>query len=71
MAHVDMNLSTKMRIRLVTDMFNLWEGFARLAQVPIICSTTMRRDQSGFLRLHEKHGYDVRGSYAYKKITLK
>jgi hypothetical protein len=71
MAHVDLQLSAKLRIQLVKDMMNLWEGFAKLAQVPIICSTTMRKDQEGFLRLHAKNGYDVRGSYAYKRINLK
>jgi hypothetical protein len=69
MAHVDLQLSTKLRMRLVQDMMRLWESFATLAQVSIICSTTMRRDQSGFLKLHSKNGYDVRGSYAYKKIS--
>ena len=69
MAHVDLQLSTKLRMRLVQDMMRLWESFATLAQVSIICSTTMRRDQSGFLKLHTKNGYDVRGSYAYKKIS--
>jgi hypothetical protein len=69
MAHVDLQLSTKLRMRLVQDMMRLWESFATLAQVSIICSTTMSRDQSGFLKLHSKNGYDVRGSYAYKKIS--
>ncbi len=49
-------------------MFTLWENFARLAGTPIVCSTTMRRDQDGFLKLHAKNGYDVRGSYAYKRL---
>ena len=68
MAHVDLQLSAKLRIQLVKDMMNLWESFAKLAQVPIICSTTMRKDQDGFLKLHARYGYDVRGSYAYKKL---
>ena len=68
MAHVNLNLSAKDRIKLVQDMFTIWENFAIMAQVPIICSTTMRKDQSAFLKLHEKAGYDVRGSYAYKKL---
>lgn len=70
MAHVDLQLSPKIRIQLLKDMFRLWESFAKYGQVPVICSTTMRRDQSGFLKLHAKDGYDIRGSYAYKKINL-
>jgi hypothetical protein len=69
MAHVNLSLSTKLRIRLVTDMLTMWEQYASYCQVPIICSTTMRKDQHAFLKLHEKHGYDVRGSYAYKKLS--
>jgi hypothetical protein len=68
MAHVDLSVPVKLRIKLVNDMFPIWENFAKLANVPIICSTTMRKDQSGFLKLHERQGYDVRGSYAYKRI---
>lgn len=69
MAHVNLSLSTKLRIRLITDMLVLWEQYASLCCVPIICSTTMRSDQTAFLKLHQKHGYDVRGSYAYKKLS--
>jgi hypothetical protein len=69
MAHVSLDLSARTRIRLVQDMINLWEGWAKIIHVPIICSTTMRNDQSAFLKLHAKNGYDVRGSYAYKKLN--
>lgn len=69
MAHVDMYLPTKLRISIVNSMFPLWENFAKLAKNPIICSTTMRKDQEGFLKLHKRNGYDVRGSYAYKVVV--
>ena len=68
MAHVDLSLPTKLRITLIKDMMNIWEAFAKLSNTKIICSTTMRKDQDGFLKLHQKNGYDVRGSYAYKKL---
>jgi hypothetical protein len=69
MAHLSLHLSTRDRVNLVKDMLRIWEAFATLAQVPIICSTTMRKSQNSFLKLHEQHGYDVRGSYAYKKLS--
>jgi len=50
-------------------MIVLWETWARECSVPVICSTTMRRDQEGFLELHRKLGYDVRGSFAYKRVS--
>ena len=68
MAHVDLTLPVKQRIQIVNSMFKLWESFAILANNPIVCSTTMRKDQEGFLKLHARNGYDVRGSYAYKKL---
>lgn len=69
MAHVDMTLPVRQRLRLVTGMVLLWETWARECSVPIVCSTTMRRDTAGFLEIHRKLGYDVRGSYAYKRLS--
>jgi len=68
MAHVDLGLSTRVRLALLTDMLNLWEQFAQQNQHTVICSTTMRESQTAFLRLHQRHGYIIRGSYAYKRL---
>jgi hypothetical protein len=68
MAHVDLQLPVRQRLRLVTEMIVLWETWARECGISIVCSTTMRRDQEGFLELHRRLGYDVRGSYAYKRL---
>lgn len=68
MAHVSLELPAITRTRLVIDMIGIWETFSIAGNIPIICSTTMRRDQYAFLKLHTKYGYDVRGSYAYKRI---
>jgi hypothetical protein len=69
MAHVDMTLSARLRITLLKEMMDQWEQYARYCKNNIICSTTMRHDQDAFLKLHKKNGYDVRGSYAYKKLN--
>lgn len=68
MAHVDLALSTRTRIRLIQDMIDLWESWAELCGVPVICSSTVRGDQAAFLRIHQRRGYDVRGSYAYRRL---
>jgi len=68
MAHVDLALSTRTRIRLIQDMIDLWETWAALCGVPVICSSTVRGDQAAFLRIHAGRGYDVRGSYAYRRL---
>lgn len=67
--HVDLSLSVRQRVTLCDQMIFLWENWARSIGVPIVCSTTMRGDQTGFLRLHQRRGYDVRGSIAYKRFS--
>jgi len=69
MVHLNLALPTRLRITLIKDMMNQWEELAKYSKNPIICSTTMRHSQDAFLKLHEKAGYSVRGSYAYKKIS--
>ena len=68
MVHVDLSLGPRQRIALIREMIMLWELWARDCGVPVICSTTMRGDQTAFLRIHTQMGYDVRGSYAYKRL---
>lgn len=68
MVHMAMTLPTRDRVRLTTEMISIWENWAEQSGIPIVCSTTMRGDQQGFLRIHERCGYDVRGSFAYKRL---
>lgn len=68
MAHLDLELPSRDRIRLVLQMIAIWEAWCDQYGIPILCSTTMRGDQSAFLKLHSRAGFDVRGSYAYKRI---
>jgi hypothetical protein len=67
---VHMDLSTPARIRrdIIIDMLEYCEVWAQANGVPIICSSTMRGDQTGFLRLHREAGYDCRGSICYKRV---
>lgn len=68
-AHLDLRLSSRLRVTLVKDMLTIWEDWARLCGVKVVCSSTMRREQNAFLKLHERNGYILRGSYAYKKLN--
>jgi hypothetical protein len=68
MAHVDLKLTVRDRIRLVSEMIMNWELWAIENGIPVICSSTMRGDQQGFLKIHERYGYDIRGSFAYKRL---
>jgi hypothetical protein len=68
MVHLDLALSTRDRVRLIEEMMDQWELWAQYCAIDIICSTTMRHAQDGFLRLHARRGYSVRGSICYKRL---
>jgi len=67
-AHVDLALSTRTRIRLLAQILQQWELWARCGMVPVISSSTVRQDQTAFLRLHQQAGYTIRGSITYKRL---
>jgi hypothetical protein len=69
MIHVDMQLSQRTRVRLVQDMIEIQEAWCRAYGIEIVCSTTMRHEQAGFLELHRRAGYSVRGSYCYRRLV--
>lgn len=68
MVHVDMTLSARDRFRMVVEMIMLWETWCIENAIPVVCSTSVRGDQEGFMRVHQRMGYTVRGSYAYKRL---
>lgn len=67
-AHCDLSLPVRTRITLVAQMLEQWEAWCRLHNIPVLVSTTIRADQTAFLRLHERMKYTIRGSIAYKRI---
>jgi hypothetical protein len=66
--HVRMDLPARERVRMVMDMMDIWELWAQSIGVAIVCSTTMRGDQEGFVRLHQRRGYLCRGSICYRRL---
>jgi hypothetical protein len=69
-AHMDMTLPARERIVLMAQILMQWEMWCKITQIPVLVSTTIRSDQKGFLRLHEEAGFEIRGSFAFKKIEL-
>jgi hypothetical protein len=69
MVHIDLTLPPRLKIKLIKDMIELWEAWAKLANIPIISSTTMRDSQTAYLKLHAQAGYTIRGSNAYKRLS--
>ena len=63
--HVDLNLSVRTRVRLVNEMIDQHILWAHTWNIPIICSTSIRAEHDGFMKIHKKRGFTVNGSYAW------
>lgn len=67
--HVDLALSARQRVTLCDEMITLWERWAQRIGVDLIASTSMREQQEGFMRLHQRRGYQRRGSICYRRLS--
>jgi hypothetical protein len=63
--HVDLNLSLRLRVRLINDLIDQHILWAANCGIPVVCSTSIRADHEGFMRIHKKRGFTVVGSYAW------
>ena len=63
--HVDLSLPVKTRVRLVNAMIDQHILWAHHNGIPVVCSTSIRGDHNGFMKIHEKRGFKVNGSYAW------
>jgi hypothetical protein len=63
--HVDLSLPAKQRVRLIHEMIDQHVLWASTWGVPVICSTSIRQEHDGFMKIHKKRGFTVNGSYAW------
>jgi hypothetical protein len=63
--HVDLSLPLRLRVRLINEMIDHHILWASKCGVPVVCSTSIRSDHEGFMRIHKKRGFTVVGSYAW------
>jgi len=63
--HIDLTLSVRQRIRVLNQMIDQHLLWADNWGIPVVCSTSIRKDYEGFMKVHEKRGFTVCGSYAY------
>ena len=63
--HVDLGLPVKTRVRLINAMIDQHILWAYQNGVPVVCSTSIRGDHRGFMKIHEKRGFTVNGSYGW------
>ena len=63
--HLDLRLPVRLRVRLLNEMIDQHILWANSNGIPIICSTSIRSDHDGFMKIHKKRGFVVNGSYAW------
>ena len=63
--HVDLRLSPRVRVRLINEMIDQHILWAHTWGIPVICSTSIRAEHNGFMKIHKKRGFEVNGSYAW------
>ena len=62
---IDLTLPIKQRIKILNAMIDQHLLWADTWGIPVVCSTSIRKDFEGFMRVHEKRGFTVNGSYAW------
>jgi hypothetical protein len=63
--HVDLELSPRLRVRLINEMIDQHILWADRWYIPVVCSTSIRAEHDGFMKIHKKRGFAVNGSYAW------
>ena len=63
--HLDLSLPVRTRVRLVNEMIDQHILWAHTWSVPVVCSTSIRAEHDGFMKIHKKRGFAVNGSYAW------
>jgi hypothetical protein len=63
--HVDLSLPVKQRVKIINQMIDQHILWCRDWNIPIICSTSIRGEHDGFMKIHKKRGFVVSGSYAW------
>jgi len=63
--HVDLKLSPRLRVRLINEMIDQHILWANRWGIPVVCSTSIRAEHDGFMKIHKKRGFTVHGSYAW------
>ena len=63
--HIDLGLPVRTRVRLVNQMIDQHILWAHTWGIPVVCSTSIRAEHDGFMKIHAKRGFTVNGSYAW------
>lgn len=63
--HLDLSLPVRTRVRILNEMIDQHILWAHTWGIPVVCSTSIRSDHDGFMKIHKKRGFTVNGSYAW------
>lgn len=63
--HVSPDLPLITRVKLILSMIDQHILWCQKWGIPIICSTSIRTEHDGFMKIHKKRGFTVNGSYAW------
>ena len=63
--HLDLTLSPRLRVKLINEMIDQHILWAHTWGIPVVCSTSIRAEHDGFMRIHKKRGFTVNGSYGW------
>ena len=63
--HLDLGLPVRTRVRLINEMIDQHILWAHTWSIPIVCSTSIRAEHDGFMKIHKKRGFTVNGSYGW------
>lgn len=63
--HLDLTLPVRTRVKLLNEMIDQHILWAYKNGIPVICSTSIRAEHDGFMKIHKKRGFVVNGSYAW------
>lgn len=66
--HVDLTLPVRQRITLVAQVLESWIDWCVRSKIPVLTSSSIREEQTSFMKLHDQYGFKRNGSYAYKRI---
>ena len=66
--HVALDQTPRTKVTLCAQALLQWIDACERCAIPVLCSTTIREDQQAFIKLHQRMGFKIRGSFAYKRI---
>jgi hypothetical protein len=70
-ASIELGLPVRARVAIVFQMMRLWEKWAEVCEVKMIASSNVRADWENLMFLHSCAGYLVRGTLAWKRLSMK